>query len=88
MAYMVLGEIAGTLGRSAQSHSDWLRASELLTPRLKGSSDWHLLDPAARAAERLDQSDEARAMMGKLNLLGYVPLEPWLSLDHRGDAKN
>jgi len=87
-ACVVSGEIAAMSGDGVESRREWLRAAELLAPRVRGSSDWRLLDPAARAAAGTGRSAEARATIGKLNLLGYVPLDPWPSMDLSGAARS
>jgi tetratricopeptide (TPR) repeat protein len=87
-AYIVSGEIAARSGDAAESRRDWLRAAEVLAPRMRESRDWRLLDPAARAAALLGRSDEARAWIGQLNLLGYVPLDPWPTPKDSGATKN
>ncbi len=87
-AYIVSGEVAAQSADALKSRRDLTRASEVLAPRLRGSGDWHLLDPAARAALLLGRSDEARAEIAQLTLFGYVPLDPWPALDHEADAKS
>jgi tetratricopeptide (TPR) repeat protein len=76
-SYVVAGEIAEKDGKTDEARRDWLRAAELLAPRIQGSRNWQLLDPAARAASHLGRSDEARAMIAELTLLGYTPVDPW-----------
>ena len=56
---------------------DCERAVELLRPRLAGSRDWRLLDPAVRALFLLGQTDESRALRQRLEAIGYRPVEPW-----------
>jgi hypothetical protein len=87
-AFVVLGEITAKSGDAGEARRYWLRAAELLAPRMGASSDWRILDPAARAAEWLGRSTQARAMIESLNLLGYVPLDPWPDLDRAAAAKN
>jgi serine/threonine protein kinase/tetratricopeptide (TPR) repeat protein len=87
-AYIVAGEIAARSGDSGAARRHWLAAADLLTPRMRGYRNWHLLDPAARAAARLGRSNEARAMIEKLNQLGYVPVEPWPDSDSLERAKH
>jgi hypothetical protein len=43
---------------------------------------------AARAAVHMGRSAEARAMIEKLNLLGYVPLDSWPDPDRPAAVKN
>ncbi len=76
-AYVVTGEIEAHSGDAEGARHHWLHAAELLAPRLPGTHDWRLLDPAARLAARLDRAKEAHAIVAQLNLLGYVPLDPW-----------
>ena len=76
-ALVVRGEIAARAGDRSLAQSSWQRASDLVAPRLKDSRDWHLLDPGARAAALLGRPAEARALIQTLNLVGYVPPDPW-----------
>jgi tetratricopeptide (TPR) repeat protein/tRNA A-37 threonylcarbamoyl transferase component Bud32 len=80
-AYIVAGEIASLQGDTDEPRREWLRAADLLAPRTGRGLDWRLLDPAARAAAWLGRQDEARATIRQLNLIGYVPLDPWPNLD-------
>jgi serine/threonine protein kinase/tetratricopeptide (TPR) repeat protein len=86
-AYVVFGEIAAKSGDAGEARRDWMRADELLAPRIRDSRDWRLLDPAARAAAWLGRSHEARATIDKLNSFGYVPLDPWPDQDRPAAAK-
>jgi tetratricopeptide (TPR) repeat protein len=76
-ACLVAGEAAAKAGNTALAQQHWQRAGELLGPRLPGSRDWRLLDPAARAAAALGRIDEARSIVALLDRLGYIPLDPW-----------
>ena len=76
-AYVVAGDIADNDGNTSEARRDWQRATELLAPHIQGSRNWQLLDPAARAASHLGRTDEARAIVARLTLLGYVPANPW-----------
>ena len=80
-AFEVAGEIASQTGAGAAARNDWTRAAEMLAPRLNGTRDWRLLDPAARVAAKLGRSEDARATISKLTQLGYVPLDPWPDMD-------
>ena len=86
-AYVVSGEIADGSGGAGDARRQWLRAADLLAPRAGGSRDWRLLDPAARAAAWLGRTEEARATIDRLNLLGYVSLDPWPDPDRPAAAK-
>jgi len=86
-AYLISGEISAKSGDVGAARHDWLRAAELLAPRMRGSRDWRLLDPYARSAARLERFEEARDAIEKLNQLGYVPIEPWPDLDKLATAK-
>jgi hypothetical protein len=44
---------------------------------MAGSSNWRLLDPAARALACLGRAEESRALIARLDSFGYRPLEPW-----------
>jgi hypothetical protein len=87
-AHVVSGEIASSIGDAGASRQDWTRAAELIAPLSHRASDWRLLDPAARAAAGMGRTDEARAAIEHLNLIGYVPLDPWPSLGLAGAAKS
>jgi eukaryotic-like serine/threonine-protein kinase len=87
-AHVVSGEIAFSMGDAGASRQDWARAAELIAPLSHRASDWRLLDPAARAAAGMGRTDEARATIQHLNLIGYVPLDPWPSLGLAAAAKS
>jgi hypothetical protein len=76
-ACVVAGEIAAQVGDLVQAQLYWQRAEELLRPRLSGSRDWRLLDPAARVAAALGRLGEARLIVEQLGRYGYAPIEPW-----------
>jgi tetratricopeptide (TPR) repeat protein len=80
-ACVVAGELAAQAGARAAAEADWKRAAEILAPRMQGTSDWQLLDPAARAAAWMGRAEEARAMISRLARIGYVPLDPWPDMD-------
>jgi tetratricopeptide (TPR) repeat protein len=88
LACVVAGEIAAQVGDSAAARRHWQRVADLLAPRLAGTRDWRLLDPAARAAAWLGRSEEAHATIAQLNLLGYVPLDPWPVADRPSAARS
>jgi serine/threonine-protein kinase len=88
LAGVVAGEIAAQAGDSAAARRHWQHAADLLAPRLSGTRDWRLLDPAARVAAWLGRSEEARDRIAQLNLLGYVPLDPWPEADRLGAARS
>ena len=81
MAYLAAGEIALRAGDRSTAQKDWQRANELLAPRLANSRDWRLLDPAARVAAVLGHPEKARALIAQLSQMGYVPLDPWPSVN-------
>jgi tetratricopeptide (TPR) repeat protein len=87
-AYVVAGEIAARAGDGGEAYRDWGRAAELLSPRIPGSRDWRLLDPAARAAALTGRTAEARAIIEELHHFGYVPLDPWPALDRPAAANS
>jgi serine/threonine protein kinase len=84
---IVAGEIAAKSGDGDAARRDWLRAAEVLGPRQHGSHHWTILDPAARAEALLGRLGEARTTIGQLNLLGYVPIEPWPDMDQLATTK-
>jgi eukaryotic-like serine/threonine-protein kinase len=88
MAGAVASEIAARSGDRATARRFCQRAADLLAPRLAGTRNWRLLDPAARLATCLGRSDEARATIAQLNLLGYVPLDPWPEPERPDVARN
>jgi tetratricopeptide (TPR) repeat protein len=85
-AHVVRGEIAARSGDVPAARRDWQRAFELVEP-LSGSINYQVLDPAARAAALTGRADKARALIQKLTLLGYVPLDPWPEPDQWAGAK-
>jgi eukaryotic-like serine/threonine-protein kinase len=85
-AGVVAGEISARSGSGAAAQRDWQRAGEILAPRVQGSSDWQLLDPAARAAAWMGRLEEARATISRLTQLGYLPLDPWPDLKRAAAA--
>jgi hypothetical protein len=87
-AYVALGTILSRSGNAAEARRDWRRASELIVSRKRGESDWRLLDPDARAAIWMGRSEEARATISRLTLLGYVPLDPWPDPDRPAATEN
>jgi tetratricopeptide (TPR) repeat protein len=88
MASVVSGEIAAHSGDGDAARRHWQHATDLLAPRLTGTRNWRLLDPAARAAAWLGRSTEAHDRIAQLNLLGYVPLDPWPDADRPAVARN
>jgi len=86
-ACVVAGEIAAHAGDGTAARRHWQQAADLLAPRLPGTRNWRLLDPATRAAACLGRSEEAHATIARLNLLGYVPLDPWPDADRPGAAR-
>ena len=86
-AAVVAGDIAAQTGDAAAGRQRWERAAELLAPRLPGTRDWRLLDPAARAATRLGRTELAQSIMAQLNQLGYIPIEPWPNANRLDAAK-
>jgi len=84
---VLLGEIALQAGDAAGARRHWERAAELIEPRLSGSRDWRLLDPAARAAARLGHVDMAEAIIVQLKQFGYVPPEPWPEVNRLDSSK-
>jgi hypothetical protein len=85
LASVVAGEIAAKAGDDQAARQLWKRAANLLGPRLPGSRDWRLLDPAARAFAWLGDAKEAQAVIAQLELLGYVPLDPWPGVAQHAD---
>jgi hypothetical protein len=71
------GCIARQRGEADAAQRAWRRAAEVVQPRLANSSNWRLLDPAARAFAFLGRGDDSRALIERLQKFGYQPLEPW-----------
>jgi serine/threonine-protein kinase len=88
LAGVVAGEIAAQNDDRAAARRQWQHAADLLAPRLPGTRDWRLLDPAARVAAWLGRSEEAHDRIAQLNLLGYVPLDPWPDADRLDAARS
>jgi len=76
-ACVVAGQIAGSRGDQAAALRHWQRAVEVARPRLAGSSNWRLLDPAARVFALLGRMEESRVLTGRLQHAGYQPVDPW-----------
>jgi tetratricopeptide (TPR) repeat protein len=76
-AAVVAGRSAAASGKKEEAFAHWQHASDWLAPRLANTNDWCLLDPAARAFALLGRTAESRALIGRLEHFGYVPLEPW-----------
>jgi tetratricopeptide (TPR) repeat protein len=73
---LLAGRLAQARGQPAEAARHWQRALEVLTPRLPGSRDWRLLDPAAQSLVLLGRPDEARPWIEQLRRSGYHPLDP------------
>ncbi|HUR57895.1 MAG TPA: protein kinase [Opitutaceae bacterium] len=76
-ACLVAAGLAAGGGDTVQSHKHANRAWELLEPRLKGSNEWRILDPAARTLAFLGRGAESREMIARLDRFGYRPVRPW-----------
>lgn len=59
----------------------WTQAYDLLATRAPGSHYWRLLDPWVRACRLTGNEEGARMALDRLNLIGYVPLQPWPATD-------
>ncbi len=70
------GRLARARGQADEAARHWQRALAVLTPRLAGSHDWRLLDPAAQALVLLGRPDEARPLIERLQRSGYHALDP------------
>ncbi|HJP97537.1 MAG TPA: toll/interleukin-1 receptor domain-containing protein [Rhodanobacteraceae bacterium] len=55
----------------------WKQAYALLATRAPGSHYWRLLDPWVRVCRLTGDDAGARIALDRLNLIGYVPLQPW-----------
>ncbi|WP_414664213.1 TIR domain-containing protein [Horticoccus sp. 23ND18S-11] len=77
LARVAAGRIARRDGQPEAAHQHWRRAIELLQPRLSGSSHWRILLPAAHAYWHLGETETSRALIARLQRLGFQPLEPW-----------
>jgi hypothetical protein len=78
---VVAGQIAWSLGDHAAALRRWQRAVEVARPRIEGSGNWRLLDPAARAFGLLGRAEESRALIERLTQFGCQPLGPWPDAD-------
>ena len=87
-AGVVAGEIAAQAGDDDAARRRWQHATEVLAPRLAATRNWRLLDPAVRAAARSGRAGEARTLIAQLNLLGYVPLDPWPDAANRPNPES
>jgi tetratricopeptide (TPR) repeat protein len=76
-ACVVAGQIAWSRGDNATALRHWQRAVEVARPRIAGSSNWRLLDPAARAFALLGRVEESRALTERLQQAGYQPIDRW-----------
>lgn len=76
-AYLIAAKIAASQRDAPTARGHCQRALEIVTPRMKDSRDWRLLDPAARALALLGRPEESRALIERLERSGYQPLEPW-----------
>jgi hypothetical protein len=78
---VLAASLAARNGDARESRRHATRALELLEPRMKGSNDWRLLDPAARALALLDRGRESREIISRLEKFGYRPPTPWSSAE-------
>jgi len=60
-----------TLGERDRARGAWSRAVEVLEPVARGSHDYTILDPWARALAGLRRADEAKGVARQLAALGY-----------------
>ncbi len=86
--HIVAGNLFEKAGDVDRARQQWQRAEEILVPRIRGSRNWRVLDPYARVSAYLGHLAEARKTILDLNLLGYVPVEPWPDLGATGTAKS
>jgi serine/threonine-protein kinase len=75
-AHLLAGELATARQDPAGARQHWQRARAVLEPRLAGTNDWRLLDPAAQVFFRLGETTAARALAERLRGFGYRPLDP------------
>lgn len=71
------GRIAAQNGEPDVALRHWRRALELIEARLPGSNHWRILVPAAHVLWLLGQRDASRAVVERLQRLGFQPLQPW-----------
>ncbi|MSU25410.1 MAG: hypothetical protein EXS32_16515 [Opitutus sp.] len=74
---VVAGVMAGRAGDTAAARRHWQAVLQTVEPRLGETKHWRLLDPAVRALALLGRTDESRALIARLDRLGFQPLEPW-----------
>ncbi|MDP2138196.1 MAG: toll/interleukin-1 receptor domain-containing protein [Candidatus Didemnitutus sp.] len=79
-ARITAGRLAALAGDAAAAKQHWRRALELLEPRTAGSAHWRILFPAAHVHALLGQTAESRALVNRLQRIGFMPLEPWPDL--------
>jgi serine/threonine protein kinase/tetratricopeptide (TPR) repeat protein len=73
---ILAGRIALDQAQHDVARRHWERALAVLTPRLKDSNDWRLLDPAAQAFVLLGKPDEAGPLIARLRSFGYHSIDP------------
>ncbi len=73
---LLAGRLALAAGDRPTAQAHWHRVLELLKPRLAGSTDWRLLDPAAQAFVLIGEPEKARPLIELLKSFGYKPMDP------------
>jgi hypothetical protein len=85
---IVAGEIALRRHDNEAARRHWEHAADIVARYLPQTRNWHLLDPAVRAAAHLGRLEAARTLLLQLKELGYVPLEPWPETIQLDDPKS
>ena len=75
-AHLLAGQLAAARNEPAVARQHRQRARDVVAPRLAGSNDWRLLDPAAQAFSQLGETTAAGALVSRLRAFGYRPLDP------------
>jgi len=76
-AWAVAGMLAEDAGQHDSARRHWERGRELIAAHLAVSTDWRILDPAARVYALLGERAKSNATIARLSAFGYRPLEPW-----------
>ena len=76
-ARLAAGRLAAAAGATAEAAAYFQAALDAVRPRLAGSSDWRVLDPAGQALALLGRTTEAQPHLERLRSLGYRSVDPF-----------